>query len=179
MMPLPIRAAYDLEMRGAALAALAQILQTVPARPGPLLAVALEWLCAVAAADFGALLALEGEAVAAEAICDHGMPVSAVREQTELLLTQGIAGYAVARGAPILLRDISADPRWGPPSLSAIFPNAGAALALSVSEPAQVVLVLTAAHVNPFTAETAAWLAQALELLCGPLGAALALEKSG
>lgn len=159
---------------GPEIAAFTQTLLTAPAQPGPLLATALGWLCAATQADFGALLVLNGDTLAAAAVCEHGAAAAAAPERLELLLTQGIAGYAAARAAPILLRDIGADPRWGPPGLDPTLPVAGAALAVPACEPVQAVLVLRAAQASSFTAEKVAWLGYALELLCEPVRAALA-----
>ncbi|HYO88891.1 MAG TPA: hypothetical protein VER79_09590, partial [Candidatus Limnocylindrales bacterium] len=97
--------------------ALMRALLAAPAHTGALLEAALGPLCSATGADFGALLTLEGDRIGAAAVYAHGNAAETDPELLELLLTQGIAGYAAARGGPVLLRDISADPRWGPPSL--------------------------------------------------------------
>lgn len=149
-----------------------------PARPGPLLEVALGPLCAGVGAAFGALLALDGDRIVAAAVHENGFAAEADPERLELLLTQGIAGYAVARGAPIVLRDISADPRWGPPSLNHALPASGAALALPLGDPAVAVLVLGAPQAGAFSPDRLSWLEQSLPLLRGPLSAALELAQA-
>ena len=119
-----VREAVDQRMAGLMLALL-----QAPSQLGPMLEAALPPLCAGSGADFGALLALSDGALLAAAVCEVGSARQVDPALVELLLTQGIAGYAAARSAPVLLRDIGSDPRWGPPSLDPSLPAAGAALA--------------------------------------------------
>jgi hypothetical protein len=145
-----------------ALAALVQARHAAPARLSASLAAALRPLCVAFHAGFGALLALDGEAVTACALLLDGEAREGGDELLTPLLTQGIAGYAAARGGAILLRDIAADPRWGPPSLDAGLPTRGAALALADGDPPRLVLVLAAPDSAPFSAAAVAWLEHAL-----------------
>lgn len=153
-------------------------LLNAPSGLGPLLEVALGPLCAGAGASFGALLALSDDALVGAAVCDGYISRSTDPALLEPLLTQGIAGYAVARSGPLLLRDIGADPRWGPPSLEAALPAGGAALALPLGEPCDAVLVLVAPDAGAFDMETVEWVGQSLELLRQPLDGALTLEHA-
>lgn len=154
---------------------LMRALLRAPAAVEPLLAAALGPLSAAVDATFGALLVLAEGALRA-AVDD--LPGAADPERLTLLLTQGIAGYAVARRTPVLVRDIAADPRWGPPALDPALPTAGAALALPLADPPVAVLVLVTPDGEAFTPETVDWLEDGLSLLHGPLMTALALETT-
>jgi len=168
-----VREAVDQRMARLMLA----LLQS-PAQLGPMLEAALPPLCAGAGADFGALLALSDGELLAAATCEAGHAQSVDPTLVELLLTQGIAGYAAARHAPVLLRDIGSDPRWGPPSLDPSLPAAGAALAVPVGEPCEAVLVLVAPYSEAFENGEGEWAVQALELLRQPLDNALTFEHT-
>lgn len=149
-----------------------------PSQLGPLLEAALDALCTGTCAAFGLLLALsEGEPMGA-AIWEAGSARSADPAMFESLFTQGIAGYAAARGTPLLLRDIGADPRWGPPSLDPSLPGQGAALAVPLGEPCGAVLVLVAPVPEAFDGESGEWAIQSMELLRQPLEGALTLEHT-
>jgi hypothetical protein len=170
-MPAPeIFALTAPEAFAAAHDALALARRAAPAHMSPLLAAALRPLCAAFHADFGMLLALDGETVVACAFYQNGEVWEDGADVAALLLTQGIAGYAVARGGPILLRDISADPRWGPPSLAAALPARGAALALVDGEMARLVLVLVAPEAAPFSMAAVAELEQVIRQTPGATG---------
>ena len=168
-----VREAVDQRMAGLMLALL-----QAPSQLGPMLEAALPPLCAGSGADFGALLALSDGALLAAAVCEVGSARQVDPALVELLLTQGIAGYAAARSVPVLLRDIGSDPRWGPPSLDPSLPAAGAALAVPLGEPCEAVLVLVAPYCEAFDDDAAAWAAEALELLRQPLDGALTLEHA-
>ncbi len=158
--------------------ALMRALLGAPAAVEPLLTAALGPLVAGVDATYGALLALE-DGMLHTAVDDlHGQPAVADPARLTLLLTQGIAGYAVARRAPVLVRDIAADPRWGPPALDPALPAAGAALALPLADPPLAVLVLVAPAAETFSAKTVGWLEDGLSLLSGPLTTASGLEKT-
>ncbi|MFN8378343.1 MAG: ATP-binding protein [Anaerolineae bacterium] len=149
-----------------------------PSQLGPLLEAALGPFCANTDATFGALLALSDTELMAAAVCEQGICRTTDPALLEPLLTQGIAGYAVARGTPLLLRDIGADPRWGPPSLDSSLPTDGAALAVPLGHPADAVLVLVAPYAGAFDGDAGVWAIQSLDLLRQPLEGALTLEHA-
>jgi signal transduction histidine kinase len=149
-----------------------------PAGLVPLLEAAVGPLMFGANATFGALFALNDSEIMAAALGENGFAEAADPVLLEPLWTQGVAGYAAARAKPILLRDIAADPRWGPPSLDAAFPSEGAALAVPLGDPAEAVLVLVAPSPEGFSMEVIDWVARALEWLREPLSSAMLLEHT-
>jgi K+-sensing histidine kinase KdpD len=150
----------------------------VPAGLTPLLEAAIGPITSGASAAWGLLIALNEGAIESAAVCEGEIAETTEVERVEPLWTQGIAGYAAARGLPVVLRDIGADPRWGPPSLDESFPQVGAALAVPLGEPADVVLVLVAPNAEAFTAEHVAWVREALEWLRQPLSTARTLQHA-
>jgi signal transduction histidine kinase len=149
-----------------------------PAGLAPLLEAAVGPIMAGAQAPFGALLAVSDGAILAAALGEDGFAEAVEPALCEPLWTQGAAGYAAARGRPLLLRDIAADPRWGPPSLDPSFPESGSALAVPLGEPAEAVLVLVAPGAEVFTVERIAWVVNALEGLRQPLSNAVLLDHT-
>ena len=149
-----------------------------PQQLGPLLEAGLEALCAGAGVSDGALFALGDGAILAAVVYGDGATREIDPAALELLLTQGIAGYAVTRGSPVLLRDIGADPRWGPPALEPILPTEGAAFAVALGEPACAVLVLVSPEVDSLDDERMRWAEEALVWLEQPLQGALNLDQA-